>query len=378
MKLLVINPGATSTKVALFDGETELKKKTLRHSAKDLDKYDAIIDQKDCRLGLIKELMAEWGVEASQLAAVVGRGGPLPPVESGTYEVNRAMLDEIHDGTNVAEHPALLGALLANDIAGEGGVSAYVVDPVSVDEFPLVARLTGIPDLERRSLFHALNIFAVMHTVVKELGVTKDEFNGVAVHLGGGISVACIRGGKVIDVNNANDGNPFSPTRGGGLPASQLVKLCYSGKYSEREIGNLCKKSGGATAYMGTSDMLEVEKMEDAGDEFAKLINEGMAYGIAKEVGAMAAVLGGDVDAIYLTGSLAYNEKMVAYVRDRVKWIVGGEDRVFVLPGEDEMWALAAGVRRVLDGEEEPKIYVFGGLKRDDILYHWRKEHGYV
>ncbi len=378
MKLLTINPGQTSTKVALFDGETELSKKTLRHTAKDLDKYNAIIDQKDCRLGLIKDLMAEWGVKASDLSAVVGRGGPLPPLESGTYEVNQAMLDEIHDGTNVAEHPSLLGALLADEIAREGGIKAYVVDPVSVDEYPLVARVTGLPDLERRSLFHALNIFAVMHSVLKDLGKPKDEFNGIAVHLGSGISVACIKEGKVVDVNNANDGNPFSPTRAGGLPTSQLVKLCYSGKYTEKEMGDLCKKRGGATAYMGTSDMLEVEKMEDSGNKFAKLINEAMAYGVAKEIGAMAAALGGEVDAIYITGSMAFNKKFVKYVTDKVSWIVGGGDKVFIHAGEDEMWALAEGVKRVLDGDEEPMTYVLGGLKRDDILYQWRKENGYI
>ncbi len=378
MKLLTINPGATSTKVALFDGENEITKKTLRHAAKDLDKYDTIIDQKDCRLRLIKEVMAEWGVQPSDLTAVVGRGGPLPPLESGTYEVNEAMLKEIYDGTNVAEHPSLLGAVLSDEIAREGGIKAYVVDPVSVDEFELVARLTGIPDLERRSLMHSLNIFAVMHSVLKDIGKSKDEFNGVAVHLGSGISVACIKKGRVVDVNNANDGNPISPTRAGGLPSSQLVKLCYSGKYTEKEMGDLCKKRGGATAYMGTSDMLEVEKMEDAGDEMAKLINEAMAYGVVKEVGAMSAVLAGEVDAIYITGSMAYNKKFVKYITDKVSWIVGGEDKVLVYPGEDEMWALAEGVKRVLDGEEEPRTYVLGGLQRDDVLYKWRKENGYI
>jgi butyrate kinase len=374
MRIFVNNPGGTSTKVGIFEGEKEIKTEVIRHKQAELNACGGTLDQLEFRMKFIEELLAEWGVEYDEIDAAVGRGGPFLPLDDGTYEVNDALVEDIYEGNYQADHPSLLGALIAREVAKKAGCKAYFVDPVSVDEFHILARFSGLPDLERKSLFHALNIFAVMRLVIRDLGAELDEFNAVGVHLGSGITVAAIEKGRVVDVNNAMDGGPMAPTRAASTPTSQLIDLCYSGKYNHKEMKTRCCKEGGLYAYLGTNSLIEVEERIAAGDEWARLVFDAMVYQIAKEIGAMATVLDGVLYCIYLTGAMANSEMLCDEVRERVEWL--GDVRVY--PGDDEMWALAAGVTAVLDGDEEAMTYERGGMKREDLLYEFRKEHGFL
>lgn len=350
--ILTINPGSTSTKVAIFQGLENKLQKNLSHSTEELDTFKRVADQYEYRLKIILDWLQEEGIELNSLVAVAGRGGLLNPIPGGTYRVTQSMIDDLKAAVQ-GEHASNLGAMLAKGIAEKVGVPAFIVDPVAVDEFEDIARISGMPDIPRRSLFHALNIKAVAHRVSKEVGKKLADLNLIIAHLGGGISVAPMRKGRVIDVNNANDMGPFSPERAGGVPCGALVKLAFSGKYTYDELKKKLVGKAGLVGYLGTNDAREVEKMIEQGDEKAELIFRAMGYQIAKEIGAMSTVLKGQVDYIVLTGGLAHSKRLTAMISDMVGYIAP----VKIHPGEDEMQALAEGAYRVLSGEEEAKLY---------------------
>jgi len=352
-KILVINPGATSTKIAVYDGEKMSFCEVVRHHDNQLSSFSSILDQLEYRKGLILEALGKIGLSPKDLDATVGRGGAFKPLVSGTYKVNKAMVADVLSGNVAADHASNLGCLLASEIAKPHGIPAFIVDPVSVDEFDEVARYSGLPELERKSLSHALNLKAVARRAAEKLKKPYEKLNLVIAHLGTGISVSAHRRGKMIDVNNANDGGPFSPQRAGSLPTTGLIKLCFSGKYSAAELRNRVVGQGGLTAYLGTDDMSEIETRVEAGDGEARRVLDAMAYQVAKECGAMAAALGGEPDAVVVTGGGAKNGLFMGLLLPRIKWL--GE--VLVFPGEDEMGALASGTLRVLRGEEKAKVY---------------------
>lgn len=353
-RVLVINPGSTSTKIAVYENEEMILSKSLRHSSEELARYPDIPSQYEFRADVILGALREADIDVKSLDAVVGRGGLLYPLESGTYRVNELMLDHLRKGVQ-GQHASNLGGLLAYEIAKDaGGVPSFIVDPVIVDELEPIARLSGNPLVKRRSIFHALNHKSVARRAAEKLGKKYEDVNLIVAHLGGGISVGAHRGGRVVDVNNALDGDgPFSPERSGGLPAGDLARICFSGKYRLEEIIDQLRGKGGMVAYLGTNDIVEAFNRADGGDEKAKLVLEAMAYQIAKEIGSLATVLFGKVDAIVLTGGIAYSERFIEMIKSRVDWIA----KVMVFPGEGEMEALVGGALRVLRGEEEAKEY---------------------
>jgi butyrate kinase len=350
--ILTINPGSTSTKVALFMDKQNVHQKNLSHSAEELEKFDQVVDQYQYRLDIILDWLRETGTDLDSLDAVVGRGGLLAPIPGGTYKVTPGMIDDLRKAAR-GEHASNLGAMLAKGIADQAGVPAFIVDPVSVDEFDDIARISGLPELPRRTLSHALNIKAVAHRVAKEEGRPLDDLRLIMVHLGGGISIAPVKDGRMIDVNGANDQGPFSPERAGGVPTGALVKIAYSGKYSFGELKKKVIGKAGLVGYLGTNDAREVEKMIEQGDQRAALVFRAMAYQISKEIGAMATVLKGKVDYIVLTGGLAHSERLVSMIKGMIGFIAP----VKVHAGEDEMRALAEGAYRVISGEENARIY---------------------
>ncbi len=352
-KILSINPGATSTRVALYLNETPLKVEVIRHSPKDLSSFKSTLNQLNYRKELVLKFLKENKFEVSELSAVVGRGGPFKPLESGTYRVNKKMLSDIKTGNVQADHPSNLGALIAHEIARGTDVPAFIVDPVSVDEFIPEARISGLPQIERKSLSHALNMKMVARKVAKELSKKYEELNLIIVHLGSGISVSSHLKGRMIDVNNANDMGPFSPQRVGALPVTGLAKLCFSGEYTQKEMIGFLTKKGGILAHLGTDNVEEVEKRIEEDDQKAKLIYSAMVYQIAKEIGAMATTLEGNVDAILLTGGIANSKRLTDSITQKVKFIAP----VLLFPGEDEMEALTLGALRVISGEEKVKEY---------------------
>lgn len=305
---LVINPGSTSTKVAIFKGTENLKQKNLLHSADEIAKYEKIADQYEFRKEAILNYLNEEGISTKELVAVVGRGGLLRPMPGGTYKVTEALVKDAILGVQ-GEHASNLGAVIAKSIADEEGIDAFIVDPVAVDEFEDIARISGLPELPRRSLVHALNIKAVSRRIAKKINKNIEDANFVVAHLGGGISVAAVKGGRIIDTNNANEGGPFSPERAGGLPVGDVIKLAYSGKYTYKELKKKVIGKAGFVGYLGTNDAREVEKMIENGDEKAKLVFDAMCYQIGKDIGSYAAALCGKVDRIILTGGLAHSKK---------------------------------------------------------------------
>lgn len=359
-RLLVINPGSTSTKVAVYQDEQPLFIETLRHSSQEIGAYPHILDQYEFRLQMVLDLLAARQIRPDSLDAVVGRGGLLRPIPSGTYAVNEKMVFELLDRNKEREHASSLGAVLAHEIATRVGISAYIVDPVCVDEFDDLARISGLPEIERKSLSHALNIKAVARRAAHQLGQRYADLSLLIAHLGGGISVTAHRSGRMVDVNQALDGGgPFAPERSGGLPVGDVVRMCYGvAPYDGYELtyDQMFRKlagEGGLVAHLGTNNAIEVEKRIRAGDERARLIYQAMAYQIAKEIGAMAAVLNGEVDAIVITGGVAHSEMLLDWIRERVAWIAP----LIVYPGEDELLAMVQGALRVLRGEEEAKTY---------------------
>lgn len=352
-RILVINPGSTSTKIGVFDNERSIFEKTIRHDTEEIKQYKSIIDQYEFRKQTILAVLDEEGINISKLSAVCGRGGLLRPIEGGTYRVNEQMLTDLRKGYS-GQHASNLGGILAHEIATALNIPAFIVDPVVVDELDPIARISGFSLIERKSIFHALNQKAVARRVAKQLGKTYEEVNLIVAHMGGGITVGAHKQGRVVDVNNGLDGEgPFSPERAGTVPAGDLVSLCFSGEYYREEIMKKLVGQGGLVGYLGTNDAVKVEKMIEAGNEKAKLVYSAMAYQVAKEIGAASAVLAGKVDAIVLTGGLAYGKGFVKEIADRVNWIA----EVIVQPGENELQALAEGALRVLRGEEKAKDY---------------------
>ena len=350
--ILVINPGSTSTKVAIFNQEgKEIFKEIISHSTEELFQFKSLLEQGPFRKKIILNTLKKKNIDSNSLRAIIGRGGILKPLEAGTYEVNNKLINDLKNSP--IEHASNLGGIIAHEIAEEVDVPAYIADPVSVDEFTDIARISGLKGVERKSLLHTLNIRANAFRYAKEQGKKFEELNLIVAHLGGGTSIAPIEKGKIIDVNNANDGGPFSPERTGSLPNKALIHLCYSGEYSEKELYKLITYQGGLVSYLGTNDVREVMKKIEQGDKYAELIFEGMCYQIAKEIGAMAAVLKGKVEAIILTGGIAHNEILVNKIKDRTGWIAP----VVVYPGEEEMKALAQAVIRVIAGIEKVKTY---------------------
>lgn len=357
--VLTVNPGSTSTKVALYEGERPLFVETVHHSAEEIAAFPHIADQYAFRRDAVLSLLDEKGFGLDSLDAVVGRGGILRPIRSDTYLVNEKMLNELRHPQE-REHASNLGAIIADEIARRAGVPAFIVDPVCVDEFDEIARISGLPEIERRSLSHALNLKAAARQAARDLGKRYDEVNLLVVHLGGGISVSPHRRGRMVDVNQALDGTgPFAPERAGGLPVGDVLRLAYSvpphdeAHYTYEEMFKKIAGRGGLVAHLGTNDACEVERRIEEGDEHAKLIYEAMAYQIAKEIGLMATVLKGDVDAIVLTGGLARSDMLVDWIVQRVEWIAP----VMIYPGEDEMLAMAQGALRVLRDEEKARDY---------------------
>ena len=355
MKQLIINPGSTSTKIAVYDEETMVFEKTIRHTNEELQPFDRVADQFEFRKELIISALKENNISLNSLNAVVGRGGLLKPIEGGTYTVNDKLVEDLKTNTK-GEHASNLGGLLARAIADIVNIPSFIVDPVVVDEMEEVARLSGHPDFDRISIWHALNQKAVARRAAKEkFGKKYEELNFVVVHLGGGISVGAHKKGKVIDVNNALNGEgPFSPERSGTLPAEQLIRMCFSGKYTEAELKKMVAGKGGIIAYLGTNNAKEVSERAQAGDEKARLIYTAMAYQVSKAIGEYAVVLDGDVDAIVITGGIAYDNEFIKMIENKVKFI----SEVLVYPGEDELLALAQGGLRVLKGIENAKTYI--------------------
>ena len=352
VKSLIINPGSTSTKIGVFEDETLLFEETLRHSTEEISKYACIVDQKDFRKEIIMDLLKEKNFDIKSLDMVVGRGGLLKPIEGGTYEVSDELLEDLKIGKQ-GEHASNLGGLLAREIADSVGVRAFIVDPVVVDELMPEARYSGVPEIPRISIFHALNQKAVAKRYAKESGKSYEELNLVVVHMGGGVSVGAHKSGKIIDVFNALDGDgAFSPERAGGVPVGGLVKMCFSGKYTEKEVYKKLVGNGGLNAYLGTNDMRDVMNLSETDDK-AREVRDAFLLQVSKDIGSMACVLKGKVDRIIVTGGIAYNEFIVGKLKESCQWIAP----FTVYPGEDELLALVQGGLRVINGEEKAKVY---------------------
>lgn len=353
--ILAVNPGGSSTKFGLYREHEALFEASVQHDAEELAGLGSTFAQLDYRRELVLRALEERHVDLRGLTAVVGRGGTFKPLASGTYLVNDALLKDIEEGVTLqADHPSNLGAPLAHSIAQPLGIRSYFVDPVCVDEMIDEARLSGHPLLPRVSLSHALNIRMVAYKLAEKLGTTLDSLNLVVLHLGSGVSVNAIRRGRMIDTNNANDGGPFSSQRVGSLPTTGLMKLCLSGRYGSSELKRMMLKEGGLRAYLGTDDVEEaIDRAVNRGDREAELVLRAMVYQFAKETGAMAAALRGEVDAVAVTGGMARNEWIVNELRSRISFIAP----VYSFPGEAELESLVRGVLRVLDGLEEVRTY---------------------
>ena len=345
IKSLIINPGSTSTKIAVFEDETMLFDKTLRHTTEEISQYDTIFDQKEFRKNIILDFLKEQNFDIATLDMVVGRGGLVKPIPGGTYRVSDALMEDLKIGPQ-GQHASNLGGVLAREIADSIGKPSFIVDPVAVDELQPIARVSGMPEIERNSIFHPLNQKAMARRYAKENGKKYEDINVIVAHMGGGVSVGAHRKGQVVDVSNALEGDgAFSPERAGGLPVGPLLRLCFTGKYTEKELYKKLVGGGGFNAYLGTNDMQEVTKMAET-DEKAKLLFDAFVYQVSKDIGARAATLKGEVDAIILTGGIAYGNKVTDGIKDYVGWIAP----VVVYPGEDELLALAQGGLRVLIG----------------------------
>lgn len=352
--VLAINPGSTSTKIAVFENANPLFIQTIRHSKEELEKYNRITDQFSFRKNLILQQLEDDEINLDSIQVVMGRGGLLKPVESGVFAVNEKMLEDLRS-CRYGEHASNLGGLIAFDIASSlPNAKAFIANPVVVDEFDDLARFSGHPKLPRRSIFHALNQKAVARQHAKSILHKYEDLNLIVVHLGGGITVGAHRKGRVIDVNQGLDGDgPFSPERSGTLPVGDLVRLCFSGKYNQKEVMKMIKGEGGLVAYLGTNSALEVEHRAAEGDEYAKLVFDAMAYQVAKEIGAMSAVLKFNVDGILITGGIAHDK----YFTNQVISYCHRIAPIHVIPGEDEMKALAQNGLRVINGETQVKEY---------------------
>lgn len=350
-RVLAINPGSTSTKFAVYDGENQVFANTLNHSVEELSKFKSIMDQFEMRKNEVEKALKENNIELKSISAVVGRCGGLPPVKSGAYLINEEMIDRLTNRPTL-DHASNLGAIISYSIANEIGVNSYIYDPVCVDESSDMAKVSGLNGLDRVCLTHALNTRAMAIKYAKMNNKNYKDLNLIVAHLGGGISLNVHEKGKMVDFVSDEEG-PFSPERAGRLPAKMLVDLCYSGKYTHQEMVKNVRGKGGIVSYLNTVDAREVEERIANGDEYAKLIYDALALQVAKSIGELATVVNGDVDAIIITGGIAYSKYMSESIVKRVKFIAPVE----VLAGENELEALAFGALRVLDGEEEATIY---------------------
>ncbi len=352
-QILTINPGSTSTKFALFEGEQAVLTKNIDHTSYELAPFDKMVDQFEMRKSLIVQELEDNHVNVADIDAIVGRGGLLKPIAGGTYRVTPNMIADLHAAV-MGEHASNLGALIADAIAKEAGCDSFIVDPVVVDELDGIARYSGNPLLPRKSIFHALNQKRTARMVAEQIGKKYEEANIIVAHMGGGISVGVHAQGRVVDVNNALDGDgPFTPERSGAVPAGDLVGLCFGGEYDEKQIRKMIKGNGGLVAYLGTNDLRDVEKRIQAGDKKAEQVHDAMAYQVAKDIGQLATVVSGKVDAIALTGGVAYSDLFTGKIKSRVGFIAN----VIVVPGENELEALRDGAIRVLDGTDVAQEY---------------------
>ena len=351
-RILVINPGSTSTKIGVFEDEVQLFSKTLRHSAEKIAEFSAIADQKSWRKELVMEALKENDFDVTTLSAVSGRGGLVAPLRGGTYATTDKLMADTAAGVG-GQHACNLGGLIAREIGDELGIPSFIVDPPVVDELAPVARYSGHPVIARRSTFHALNQKAVAKRYAKEVGKKYEDLNLLVCHMGGGISVGAHVKGSVIDTENALDGEgPFSPERAGSLPSGDLVRLCFSGKYTEAEIKKMITGKGGLVAYVNSTDMKQLLIDAETDPKIAEVM-DAFHYQIAKEIGAMAAAMCGQIDQIILTGGVAYGRESVEAITKHVGWIAP----ITVYPGEDELLALTQGALRVLKGEEKLMEY---------------------
>lgn len=352
--VLAINPGSTSTKIAVFEGEKRLFDHSLSHSSEELARFPTIASQYEFRRLAIAEVLSAKGFDLESLAAVVGRGGLLHPIPGGVYRVNEDMKADIL-AAKYGEHASNLGALIADDFASRLGIPAYIADPVVVDELSDLARISGHKLFQRVSIFHALNHKAVARRFAAERGVKYEDLNLIIAHMGGGVSVGLHRKGRVEDVNQALSGEgPFSPERSGTLPASMLAKLCFSGKYSEKEVLRMISGAGGMVSFLGTNDMRDVEKLHRAGDSAGTLYYEAFIYQVGKAIGALAAAAHGAVDGIILTGGIAYGKEIVEGLTAMCSFIAP----IVVYPGEGELEALAKAGLGALSGAMQVREYV--------------------
>ena len=352
-KLLIINPGSTSTKIGVYEDEKEIFVETLRHSSDEIGQFKNISDQFNFRKDVIESELTLANIDLKSLDCIVGRGGLLKPIKGGTYSVTESMLEDLRVGVS-GQHASNLGGIIANEFSKELNIPAFIVDPVVVDEMMPVARVSGLADIERRSIFHALNQKAIARRYADEIGKKYSDLNLIVAHMGGGVSIGAHEKGCVVDVANALDGEgPFSPERSGSVPIGSLVDMCYSGKYTIYDMKKKITGKGGLVSYLDTNDVRDVEAMVENGDEKAITVYKAMAYQIAKDIGAGATVLAGKVDAILLTGGIAYSKKFTDLITERVNFIAN----VKVYPGEDEMIALALGGLRVMRGEEVAQNY---------------------
>ncbi len=351
--MLIINPGSTSTKTALFNGDKCVSEEVVRHDMEELARFDNVADQFEYRMESIKNWIDSLQIDLTELKAVVGRGAPVKPLEGGAYEISSNMLSDLKSMA-YSNHASNLGAIVADHLGRKYDIPALISDPITVDNFIPEARVSGVPEIERKCRVHALNIKEVCRREAQAAGKKLEDLNFVCAHMGGGVSVAALRGGKVIDVNDALLGmGPFSPDRAGALPIGSLVKLCYSGKYTEKQLITKLSKESGLQAYLGKGDLREVEKMIDTGDSKALLYFNAMAYQIAKEIGVAAVALSGEFEAIILTGGMANSQRLTSEIAKYAGFL--GEIRI--VAGEYEMEALAAAGLRFLRGEEELKTY---------------------
>lgn len=351
-KILAVNPGSTSTKVAVYENSTPVGEYTIRHSNEELAPYHSVMEQLDFRREVILRTLAEAGVDIAALDIVIGRGGLLKPIPSGVYEVTDAVVADLAGSPK--EHASNLGGLLAREIADRAGVKAYIADPVVVDELEDVARVTGLPGMRKVSIFHPLNQKAIARRYAAGEGRRYEDMNLIVAHMGGGISIGAHRRGRVVDVNNALDGEgPFSPERAMSLPMAAFAEMCFSGEYTLAEVKKLIAGKGGLVALLGTNNVSESVKRAESGDDYARLVLDAMSYQTAKSIGAAAAVLCGGVDAIILTGGVAYNPMITDYIARMTRFIAP----VVVIPGEDELEALASNALRLLTGEARALDY---------------------
>lgn len=353
-KILAINPGSTSTKIAIFEGDRQVFVKNIKHSTEELSAFKTIADQFEFREKTILAVLEEEKVDLREIAVVIGRGGLVKSLKSGVYRVNDLMKEHLKTGYS-GQHACNLGGLIADRIARSIGLKeAYIADPVVVDEFEEVARISGHPLFERKSIFHALNQKAIARMYAKDNGKKYEDLNLIVAHMGGGVSVGAHRKGKVVDANQALDGEgPFSPERSGTLPMNQFLEACFSGKYTMDDMRKMLVGKGGYVAYFGSNDAYTVEKAAKAGDKKADLLEEAFAYQVAKYIGESAAVLKGQVDAVIITGGIAHGKPVVERIKRYVDWIAP----VAVYPGEDEMAAMALNANMILTGEAEVRDY---------------------